>query len=256
MSRTPGEFAKWVRQVHQVPDDCPLDLERLVGLCGGLVKELDLVGCSGVLLPIDGLFGIAVRQSDARVRKRFTVAHELGHFCIPTHNRRAIRCVSPELSRDDSARGAEREASEFAAELLMPRKLVQPLVTTGAIDLLRALDVAATFHVSRLSAALRVCEITRERAAVVYFQDGRITWAYRFGMPYGLPPTGASPPGNSVAYDVLCGQEGSLKAQEVDAGAWLPFARPDPSWGELLESSTRSDDSNDIVTVLWLTYKG
>ena len=252
MSKTPAEFAKWVRQVHQVPDDRPADLNRLVALCGGLLEEIDLKGCAGALIPSDGIFGIVVRQSDSRRRKRFTVAHELGHFCIPSHKRQAVYCVSPELSRDESVRAAEREASDFAAELLMPRRHVQPMVATGAIDLLRALDVSEAFDVSKISAALRVCETTRERAAVVYFQDGRIKWAYRFGMPYGLPAAGAQPPGGSVAYDVWCGQDGSLKAQEVDAGAWLPLATPDPSWGQLLESSARSEESDDIVTVLWL----
>jgi uncharacterized protein DUF955 len=252
MSKSPGEFARWVREVHQVPNDRPVDLIRLVGLCGGLLEELDLVGCSGVLLPFDGVFGIALRQSDSRRRKRFTAAHELGHFCIPSHKRRAIRCVSPEMARDNSARTVEREASDFAAELLMPRGPVQAIIRTGAIDLSRAMEVAEMYDVSRLSAALRICEVTRERAAVVYFQEGKIRWAYRFGMPYGLPATGASAPENSVANDLLCGREGSLTAQVVDAEAWLPLAYPGASRGELLESSVRSEDSSDILTILWL----
>src|SRR5207245_6151893 len=126
--------------------------------------------------------------SDPQVRKRFTIAHELGHFCIPTHRKLATRCISPELSKDDAVRVPEREASDFAAELLMPRQLVEPLVDRGAIDLERAERVEQIFTVSRVAAALRVCEVTRERAAVVYSQDGVIKWAYRFGFLSGLPP--------------------------------------------------------------------
>jgi IrrE N-terminal-like domain len=255
MSKAPSEYARWVREVHQVPLSGAVDLERLVTLCGGRIEEMDLVGCSGTLLPLNGTFGIAVRESDSRPRKRFTVAHELGHFCIPSHKKHAVHCVSPELSREGSVRAAEREANAFAAELLMPRETIQAMVETGAIDMSRALEVAEAFDVSTLSAALRVSEITRERSAVVYFQDGRIRWAFRSGMPYGLPPTGASPPGSTIAWDIECGRPGSPTAQEVDAGAWLPFGRPDPSWGSLLESSVRVDGSGDILTVLWLTFR-
>src|SRR5258705_10990395 len=113
MTRTPAEFASWVRKVHSVPlENRPVDLLGLVASCGGVVEEMPLTGCSGVLLPVNGTFGIAVRISDPYARKRFTIAHELGHFCIPSHGKTAVHCVSPELSRDEAARVAEREASD------------------------------------------------------------------------------------------------------------------------------------------------
>jgi len=158
MTRTPAEYASWLRKVHNVPSEPrPVDLLNIVSRCGGIVEELTLTGCSGALLPVEGCFGIAVRVSDPPVRKRFTIAHELGHFCIPTHSKSAARCVSPELAKDESVRVPEREASDFAAELLMPRKIVEPLVTKGAIDLERAEEVERLFEVSKVAAALRIC---------------------------------------------------------------------------------------------------
>jgi uncharacterized protein DUF955 len=254
MTRTPAEFASWVRKVHAIASEPrPIDLIALVSQCGGIVEELDLRGCSGALLLVNGSFAIAVRASDPYVRKRFTIAHELGHFCIPTHKKSAALCVAPELSKDGSVRISEREASDFAAELLMPRKLVQPLLEKGAIDLERAEQIEGTFAVSKVAAALRACEVTRERAAVVYSQDGVIRWAYRFGFPYGLPPNGSRVSGDTVIGDVFAGRAGSKKAQAVDAGAWLPLGRPDSSWGELLESTVAQDDNRSALTMLWLT---
>lgn len=253
MSRSPSSFARWVREVHGVQGDGRLDVSGLVTSCGGRVDEIDLVGCAGLLLPSSSVFGILLREGDSPRRKRFTVAHELGHFCLPLHRKTAIRCIAPELARDGSTAAVEREANEFAAELLMPSRFVRLMVASGAIDLELASLVADHFDVSTMSAALRVCEITRERAAVLYFREGQLRWGMRLGMPYGLPPSGSRPKGDTVTHDVLCGMAGSSKGEEVDAGSWLPLARPDPSWGALLESSVALDGPGEVLTLLWLT---
>ncbi len=61
---------------------------------------------------------IFVNATEAPVRKRFTIAHEIGHIVLHAGDgnivdyRRQIDCpASPQ----------EREANEFAAELLMPK---------------------------------------------------------------------------------------------------------------------------------------
>jgi len=223
-----------------------------VAACGGIVQEVAISGCSGVLLPLEGTFGIAVRESDSRRRKRFTVAHELGHFCIPSHKKSAVRCVSPETARDGTTRDSEREANDFAAELLLPRSIVAPTIAQGGIDVARAIQLADRFDVSTVSAALRMCELTRERAAVLYHRDGRLRWGIRFGMPFGLPASGAPPPGDTVAYDVASGRSGSAVGQEVELGQWLPLGDPERWGGVLLESSILLDSPGEILTVLWL----
>lgn len=60
---------------------------------------------------------IFVNKNDLSVRKRFTVAHELGHYFL--HEGKAM--VSFRGGRGDD----ETEANRFAAELLMPEDLVR-----------------------------------------------------------------------------------------------------------------------------------
>jgi len=126
------------------------------------------------------------------------------------------------------------------------------MIATGAIDVRHAETIGAAFNVSLVSAALRMCELTREAAAVVYFRDGLLKWAFRFGLPYGLPNTGAGPHPRTLAHDVAWGKDGSPVATVVDSSDWLPLAAPDSRWGELLESSVRLDGDGEILTVLWL----
>lgn len=79
---------------------------------------------------------ICVQQSHASARQRFTIAHEMGHWCLKHQN---ISGPHVHVNRGHlvSARGSlaaegtdphEIEANQFAAELLMPRHLVKEAV--------------------------------------------------------------------------------------------------------------------------------
>lgn len=230
----------------------PIDVHELVARCGGRVDEIGVSRFAGLLVREERAWGILLSDADSRRRKRFTVAHELGHFCIPTHAKRALLCVSPELSRSNTEKAAEREANDFAAELLLPRLGVQPMIAHGAIDLTRAGQVADAYDVSTVSAALRMCELTRERSAVLYYRDGTLRWAFRFGMPFGLPASGTAPPGDTVAHDVVSGRVGCADGREVELARWLPLGNPERWKGDLLESSVLLDAPGEILTVLWL----
>ncbi len=130
-------------------DTLPVPVEHIADSCFGLhVRDVaDLSSApgvpalgpdqslSGLLLP--GLGEIWVNAAEARhwpSRRRFTISHELGHWCL--HRDGGSGVVS--LARRRPARGArlspaarqayppeESEANEFAAALLMPAHLVQ-----------------------------------------------------------------------------------------------------------------------------------
>jgi Zn-dependent peptidase ImmA (M78 family) len=86
---------------------------------------------SGMLVPLAAYrkqqsWAIVVNKSHAMVRKRFTVAHELGHLFL--HGYTAPHADRGFLIRLRSARASdgtvaeEIEANQFAAELLMPKE--------------------------------------------------------------------------------------------------------------------------------------
>ena len=113
--------------------------EDLLGLT---IREQDLDGLSGVLYPAERL--IEVNRSDIPVRKRFTIAHELGHWvcqCLEGRGREAM-CRVEDLSPDVD-RTLEREANIFGAELLMPEDAVRQHQELS--------DAESLFGVSRLA---------------------------------------------------------------------------------------------------------
>lgn len=82
-----------------------------------------------------------VRAADPLVRKRFTVAHELGHLMMHRLGRRH-RDLNLRAGRDLE----ERQANAFAADLLMPSWLLGPMTEQFGGDVPR---LASIFHVSQ-----------------------------------------------------------------------------------------------------------
>jgi hypothetical protein len=106
--------------------ELPVPVEAIAeDLLGLHVEEVDLDAISGLLLPAQRR--IVLNETDVAPRRRFTLAHELGHWiCQCLEGRTApIYCRAEEVGPDPAARALEREANVFAAELLMPEPAVR-----------------------------------------------------------------------------------------------------------------------------------
>ena len=106
--------------------DLPVPVAELAeDLLGLHVSEADLEGISGLLYPMRRR--IVVNAADTPARKRFTVAHELGHWICQCQDSPAaeVYCRAEDVTLDPDARAVEREANIFAAELLMPEPAVR-----------------------------------------------------------------------------------------------------------------------------------
>lgn len=85
---------------------------------------------------------ILINECDINTRARFTIAHELGHFFL--HMKDSENKVITSFRMDHSPQ--EREADRFAAELLMPERLVREeyerLLIPVSDSLAKAFDVS------------------------------------------------------------------------------------------------------------------
>jgi Zn-dependent peptidase ImmA (M78 family) len=99
---------------------------------------------------------ILISQSDGENRKRFTCAHELGHFVRRSEER--TEYITLDLRSTLSAAETDQEeiyANEFAACLLMPADDVKTLQEAGLSDL----ELAIRFKVSREALELRLTNL-------------------------------------------------------------------------------------------------
>lgn len=86
---------------------------------------------SGLLLPDRAEIWVNAQEAEEwPPRRRFTIAHELGHWQLHRHDDEGVYCRASALDTDDSAAAAasglpEEEANAFAAALLMPAHLIR-----------------------------------------------------------------------------------------------------------------------------------
>lgn len=150
-------------------DALPVPVERMVRRHGIEVRKGDLDDVSGLLLRGDGVAIIGVNSTHSRVRQRFTVAHEFGHFLLHEGIREHVdrgyrvnfRDKQSELARDVE----EIEANFFAASLLMPKRMLEARAASHAIDDDAAVRrLAAAFNVSGHAMSLRLANLYRRHA--------------------------------------------------------------------------------------------
>ena len=148
-------------------DRPPVNVEMVARELGLRVhRDVLEKGVSGALIRTKGTSQVVVNVLDAKVRQRFSIAHEIGHH-VMNHAFKGERVHVDHghiLRRDEeSSRGVHREeieANQFASSLLMPSSLLAPLVEerleNGPLDDNDVSDLAQTFQVSEQAMTLRL----------------------------------------------------------------------------------------------------
>ena len=168
-----------VEQAKQFAEEnFPHGPEKLAEKMGIEVRESVLVGCDGwVLSGPDGIV-ICLNSKSPVQRRRFTLAHELGHLPlnVPTVVGESIYDV---LKSNDHE---ERAVNLLAGELLIPESIVRRLLPSTPVVASQLTKLAKHAKVSELAAAIRVvhlaAEIGLENAAVVYFKGDVYQWFF------------------------------------------------------------------------------
>lgn len=76
---------------------------------------------SGRIYLSNGIYCIEANLRHSEPRRRFTIAHELGHYCLHQEFLNSVGTILERSTRSFVIRDKEIEADEFAAELLMPQ---------------------------------------------------------------------------------------------------------------------------------------
>lgn len=124
----------------------------------------DIVG-SGALVKDEGGFKILYYAKMPYVRKRWTIAHELGHA--------VFEGTGPNPPR--RGRELERLCDMIAAEILLPRTYLATRMR-GDMCLKNVLELANEFETSVAATAIRCAELGR--LSVFETEDGKLRWGY------------------------------------------------------------------------------
>jgi hypothetical protein len=131
----------------------PVDPISLARLWPGLrIRVADLDG-AGYLVDLDGRVGeLLLRASDPPRRRRYTCAHELGHWVLATTH-------ADRQSEQATRTVVERWCDRFAAALLMPRDLVIEDLAASSLAIEVIAGLPRRFDVSSQAALLRASEV-------------------------------------------------------------------------------------------------
>lgn len=128
-ARQPAYAANELLEKAHAADRPPIDVERLARRCGVLVLNRPFPDdLSGLVFPYKTAAVVGINRSHSPRRQRFSLAHELGHYLLDHHDS-AGEAARIHIDVDEgNATGfdwrAERAANDFAADLLMPRRLL------------------------------------------------------------------------------------------------------------------------------------
>jgi Zn-dependent peptidase ImmA (M78 family) len=156
--------------LHQLKiDELPIPIEKIANKLNLAVVPADLgPDVSGALIIDEGKATIGINVGESKVRRRFTIAHELGHYCLHKSNSNLfveMKVFFRDLDSSSGEEKKEREANEFAATILMPSSLIKRELTIALKDntikndesLIRHL--AKKFNVSEIAMTYRLINL-------------------------------------------------------------------------------------------------
>jgi Zn-dependent peptidase ImmA (M78 family) len=159
------------------------------------LQEKNLENELGRIVIDDGVAVITINNNiKSATRKRFTIAHEFGHFYnergFQVKDRLSYSCNFDNIFGKYSRNGREKNANDFAAELLMHEEWFNDFTKNREVDNDLLKEIGEYFQVSLTAAAIRYAEIGSHPIATIFVRDSMVKWSvintyfpYKFIQP-------------------------------------------------------------------------
>ena len=159
------------------PDE--IDLEAIAWTQNVKIKCRHLEGCEAQIIGDEDVAIISVDIDVSDNRKRFSIAHELGHW---NHDRgKSFYCKSDAIGFNiANNKIAEQNANKFAANLILPPYIFFPILknySNISFDAIK--DAANKFKTSLTATAIQVIESNLFPAILVLCQKNKRKWFKR-----------------------------------------------------------------------------
>lgn len=215
----------------------------------------------GYLLKYKDSLGIMINKSILyETRKNFTIAHEIGHAEIPHHKESEYKCLKTDIDSSSGISQQEKEANEFAAELLMPASFVSEEAKGREIGWDVIKSIAERCETSLTSSGFRYVKYCPEIAAFVVSERNKIRSCKvsdEMRERNVSVNKGEVLDKQTIAFNFF-NKDGTISHGREDKGrievsAWFPtldYARYD-----CFECSISSPNFNQVISLIWLIEK-
>lgn len=233
------------------PDDLRY-LDEIAWTRGALVRQMPLSSAEARLTIYRDKAVITISSMVSNPqRKRFSIAHELGHLEIHRHRNLLSVCLSDDINYNevkDAGKQLEQEANEFASAFLLPERFFEPLCNTEDPSLNYIEGLARLFNTSLTATALRYVHYSYEPVALIYSENQHIKWVQQSTE---LKDLRFFINGRRKLDSTSMAIRQSSKQQHVFANIWFDEGEFDVD-AKLMEHSWQMPNHNAILTLLWL----
>ena len=236
-----------------IKEPAKIDLYAIAGCENIFIEERGLASSEGELVYKDGIGIISVDKKISEPgQKRFTIAHELGHYFNSGKKDGSYFCSGLDIRGIRQNIKAEIDANEFAAELLMPEEWFKDYSKGKRFEKKVLEGLAEQFYVSLSAAALRYAEVGTHPVAVIMSKDGIVKWScINKYFPFKFIRNGSEVTSSSYAYEFYNGEKISNEPDLILADAWFWEDRTYKKDYFLYEQNIPMYRYNAVLTLLW-----
>ena len=252
---SPGQAAKNVLENLGIPDPAQIEIEDLIVFYDGIVKYKPLGSCDGRMVMKNGRSIVTVNSNiDFPQKKRFVLAHELGH--IICHAGKDATFSDDYNTLEAYKYGPqEKEANDFASELLMPTESFSKDCQKQKFgsNLIRAL--ANKYNTSLTSTVYRYITLGPHPICVFYSKDGIVQyWKKSNNFNFWLKDKNKlRVPADSVAhefYDLGQIYPPQDSDQIIYRSTWCELGKYDIDT-QMFEFCIITHQYNTVLSVIW-----
>lgn len=230
-----------------------IDVVRIAALHDAMVRERKLSGLDGMMIRRGSRAVISVRKSiSEQGKKRFVVAHELGHILLHSTIRQTDCFQYGEADKLSYRQSdEEREANYFAAELLMPEDIFVPAMrpVEPSFDEIRRLSDC--FGTTLSATAIQFVKYSKEPCAFIITKDLTLPWFFtREGFEFWIEDRDKVH-GHSVTAHAFSRRARLERAQDVPAGIWFR-GYSDTGKDYITEEALVLGNTGITYTLLWV----
>jgi hypothetical protein len=215
-----------------------IPLEKVITFLGAILIEEPMLHCDGRIIRGASKTLIKINSCIRNPeKKRFTVAHELGHLLL--HDRLELHKDTGsslnwfQHTEKQAKRGIQEwEANDFAAELLMPENLFREVCADKSFSPQLLMELSVRFQTSITSVIFRYYQLDLHPVFIVYIHKGIVKYWLKSTdlIVYVSDYLKLPPPEDSVAQEYLENNYATLytkeeNTQEIYKSTWFTLSR-------------------------------
>jgi Zn-dependent peptidase ImmA (M78 family) len=233
-----------------ISDPQEIDLEAIAWTRGAVVNYRPLDGCEARILGSARKAVISVNSRSPERRRRFSLAHELGHW--HHHRGLVLFCGKDDIGNyANDTLNPERHADAFASDLILPNYLLIPRIQKlKGVTLIAAREMSDEFCASLTATLLKITLSNQFPMVIACYNKTKRRWFERAPMiqPWWHPLRALDQ--QTFAADMLFNDASEENfPRKMPADAWFDFKGSDRF--EVTEQSFLLP-GEEILTVLTL----